>query len=158
MCENFCIIGWIGVLIDSGRLFCELVVGLVVFLCEIDCIMFCGSMVMICDFEIWFESLGFCEGFNVVLGDYVIECVFVDWMVVGFYLVFLFICCVRLCVVVSSVFWSLCKLLCLSVLLMLIVMRVWLGWFLLFVDLLFFDFVLGGVFYIGVVSMVMLEM
>lgn len=77
ICDMFCNQGCIIDVIVDGQM--SEMLGLLLFNFEIDCVMFCGSLVMLDDLCVLFDGCGFqvllcmCE-----LGDYVIEWVFVE--------------------------------------------------------------------------------
>jgi len=76
--EAFRTTGRIGTLIDSGRLFERMLTGPRHFTPELDCVMLCGSMAMIREFQERLTVLGFSEGSNAAPGEFVIERAFVD--------------------------------------------------------------------------------
>lgn len=76
MCEFYKNMGCIIDLIQIGKL--QVDFGLLLLNFEDDCIMLCGSLVLLKDMQEMLEICGFKEGSMMMLGDYVIECVFVD--------------------------------------------------------------------------------
>lgn len=75
ICEDFLCKGCIIDLIKFGKLFEDF--GVLLFDLVIDWGMICGLMDMLCDIKVFLEEVGFIEGVNNKLVEFVVECVFV---------------------------------------------------------------------------------